>query len=231
MLTTKEDPTAPLAYDPRELISDLFHQLSQPVTSLCCSLELALLQTLTVEQYGEVVSRTLNEAQKVSWLVTAIRELFDASEVPEGCEVLELRHAIEQTLEDLRPVAESAGVQVHYLPLSACPVGFDATRLRQGLFHLLGFMLGSGGRGAVLKIDLDQHAGQPALSLTVAGPPQVDSAASTGSDQEHLPQELVRRLGLGIARAIFKAAGANFSVEHRAEAVSVEVHFGPRAAA
>ena len=107
MVTTKEDPTAPLAYDPRELISDLFHQLSQPVTSLCCSLELALLQTLTVEQYGEVVSRTLNEAQKVSWLVTAIRELFDASEVPGR---LRSSGAASCNRADLRGLAAGGGV-------------------------------------------------------------------------------------------------------------------------
>ena len=29
----------------RQLLSDLFHQLSQPLTTLCCSLELASLQT------------------------------------------------------------------------------------------------------------------------------------------------------------------------------------------
>jgi hypothetical protein len=66
--------------EPRQLVCDLFHQLSQPLTTLCCSLELAQLQTPTPEQYGEIVSRTLEQAEKASWLATAIRELFDAGQ-------------------------------------------------------------------------------------------------------------------------------------------------------
>ncbi len=37
--------TAPALTESQQLVSDLFHQLSQPLTTLCCALELALLQT------------------------------------------------------------------------------------------------------------------------------------------------------------------------------------------
>jgi hypothetical protein len=36
-------------------------------------------------------------------------------------------------------------------------------------------------------------------------------------------QELLRRLGLGIARAIFEAAGGTLTVDHGVEALTVEV--------
>ncbi len=211
------------AYDSRQLISDLFHQLSQPVTSLCCSLELALLQTSTVKQYAEIVSRTFSEAQKASWLASALRELFNASQAGEDGEVLELRQAVGHAVDDLRPVAESAGVQVHYVALSACPVWFDAKRLRQGLFHLLGFMLGSRGRGAELTIALEQREAQSVLNLTVSGPEEGGDTTDGGPDPEHLPRELMRRFELGLARTIFEATGADFSVERGPEGISVEV--------
>ena len=38
----------------RQLVSDLFHQLSQPLTTLCCSLELALLQTPTLNNIARL---------------------------------------------------------------------------------------------------------------------------------------------------------------------------------
>jgi hypothetical protein len=43
-------------YEPRQLVSDLFHALSQPPPILCCSLEFTLQQTFTLEQYRASVS-------------------------------------------------------------------------------------------------------------------------------------------------------------------------------
>ncbi len=120
-LTIMENPAAAANGEPRQLVSDLLHQLSQPLTTLCCSLELAQLQNPTAEQYGEIVSRTLEQAEKASWLATAIRELFDAGQAGEDGEVLELRWVVEDAVTDLLPVAQSAGVQVSLLaslPLS-----------------------------------------------------------------------------------------------------------------
>ncbi len=200
----------------RQLVSDLFHQLSQPLTTLCCSLELALLQTPTAEQYGEIVSHALGQAEKVSALATAIRELFDASQAGEGGEALDLRRAVEDTVVDLLPVAESAGVQVCCLPGPACPVWFDAPRLRQGLFHLIGFVIGSS--GAAVKIELAERGAEAVLTLTISRQ-SVDHVPSTANSD----QELLRRLGLGITRAIFEAAGGSLSVERRDEGLNVEV--------
>ncbi|MGH9544878.1 MAG: sensor histidine kinase [Terriglobales bacterium] len=208
----------------RHLVSDLFHQLTQPLTIMRCSLELALLQAPSAEQYGEIVGRVLRQAEQASWLVTAIRELFDATQAGEDSQVLELRSAVEDAVSDLLPVAEAAGVQICCLPLAACPVWFDAPRLRQGLFHLLGSMVGSGERGAMVKIELNRCGAEGLLALTVSGAKK-DGPSSAGSDQEHPPQELVRRLGSGIARAIFEAAGASFTWERTAKTVSVEVRF------
>ncbi len=159
------------------MVSDLFHQLSQPLTTLCCSLELAQLQTPTAEQYGEIVSRTLEQAEKASWLATAIRELFDAGQAGEDGEVLELRWVVEDAVADLLPVAQSVGVQVCYSPRSPCPVWFDAQRLRQGLFHLLAFGFASGGPGAVMKIEMEERGAEVWLTLTLSGRGEFDGAS------------------------------------------------------
>jgi DNA-binding response OmpR family regulator len=144
--------------EPRRLASDLFHALSQPLTILCCSLELTLHQTPTAEQYRESVIRALAQAEQISWLVTGLRGLFDPAEAGEGCEVLHLQAAVHDSLSDWLPLAESTGVRICYLPRSACPGWFEAQRLRRGLFHLLGFVVGSGGDGAVVKIELAETA-------------------------------------------------------------------------
>ncbi len=196
-LVTMKNPASPAECESRQLVSDLFHQLSQPLTTLCCSLELALLQTPSAEQYSEVVGHALGQAGY-------------------GGEVLELRRAVEDAVADLLPVAESAGVQVGCTPGPACRVWFDAPRLRQGLFHLMGFVIGSG--GSRVQIELAERRAEALLKLTVSRVGIPDGPPSANSDQE-----LLRRLGLGIARAIFEAAGGTLTAESGVEGLSVQV--------
>lgn len=215
-VVTMKNPTVAAECESRQLVSDLFHQLSQPLTTLCCSLELALLQTPSAEQYSEVVGHALGQAEKVSALATGIRELIEAGQAGYGGEVLELRRAVEDAVADLLPVAESAGVQVACTPGPACRLWFDAPRLRQGLFHLMGFVIGSG--GSHVLIELAELGAEAALKLTVSRVGVPDGLPSANSDQE-----LLRRLGLGIARAIFEAAGGTLTVESGVEGLSVQV--------
>ena len=221
-VTTMTTPAAANG-EPRQLVCDLFHQLSQPLTTLCCSLELAQLQTPTAEQYGEIVSLTLEQAERASWLATAIRELFDAGQAGEDGEVLELRWMVEGAVADLLPVAQAAGVQVSYSPRSPCPVWFDAQRLRQALFHLLAFGLASGGPGTMLKIEVEERGAEAWLTLTLSGHGEFDGLSSAGPNHDHLPDDMARRLGLGIARAIFEAAGGSLRLQRGADYLSVEV--------
>jgi signal transduction histidine kinase len=217
-IVVTDNSTRAAAFEFRQLVADLFHQLSQPLTTLCCSLELALLQSPGPEQYGEIVTHALGQAEKVSSLATAIREVFDASWPGENCEVLDLRRAVEEAVTDLLPVAEAAGVQICHGPGPTCPVWFDGPRLRQGLFHLIGFVIRSGGAGAVVRIELVARDAEAILALTVSGGCGRVAPSAGNSDLE-----LLQRLALGIARAIFEAQGGSFHAEHRTECLSVEV--------
>lgn len=222
-LITMANRTMPAEYESRQLVSDLFHQLSQPITTLCCSLELALLQTPDAEEYGAIMSQALGQAEKVSALATAIRELFDASQPGENSELLELGPAVADTVSDLLPVAESAGIQVCYSSGPACSVWIDAPRLRQGLFHLVGFVIGSGAPGDSVKIEHSACGPETMLALTVSQARVCDRPPDSISDPE-----LLRRLGLGIARAIFAAAGGSLTVKRAADDFIVEVRLRGR---
>jgi hypothetical protein len=212
------DPTHAGNCEIRQLTSDLFHELSQPLTNLCCSLELALIQSPTTEAYSQIVSQALVQAEKASELATAIRELLDASHPGEKADVFDLSHAVSDAVDDLLLVAESAGVEIAYVPPPPCPVWFDAHWLRQGLFHLLGSLIGMGGQGSVLKIELDANAPQTLLGLNLSG-----VADSNGQSDPQPDQELLQRLELGIARAIFEAAGGTFRLERNPQNFAVNV--------
>ena len=57
----------------------------------------------------------------MSWLATALRELFNAGQAGGDGEGLELRRAVEHAVADWAG-GGIAGAQVHYVALSACPV-------------------------------------------------------------------------------------------------------------
>ena len=221
---TTEPPSTLPDLEPRRLRSDLFHALSQPLTALCCSLELALQQSLTAEQYRESVGRALVQAERVSWLTMGIRELFEAGQAGEDCGVLPLHVAVASAIDDVLLVAEAAGVRICWVPGSTFAVWFEAQRLRSALFHLLGFVVGCGCRGSVVRIELGEYGEQLQLTLTVSSEGLADNQAlgliSAGDDPH---RELARRLGLGIARATFEAAGGSFRTERNLEGLSVEV--------
>ena len=231
-------PVLPDCESPR-LVADLFHALSQPLTTLCCSLELTLQQTPTEKQYRESVARALAQAEQVSWLATGIRELLDAGDAGPDLEVLQMQAAVHDAVTDLLSVAELAGVRICYLPRSPGSVRFEARRLRRGLFHLMGFVVGWGG-GAVVRIELSESGEQVVLALTVSGEgisreamesaESPESSSPASSSQDALPRDLTRRLGLGIARATFEAAGGSFRAERGIESMIVEVRL-PRVAA
>jgi signal transduction histidine kinase len=208
----------------RRLTSDLFHQLSQPLTTLCCALELAVLQSPTTQEYCQIVNQALQQAERASALATAIRELFDASHVGENADVLDLQRAVGDAVGDMLPVAVSAGIELNLVPRSQCPVWFDAKRLRQGIFHLLASLIGIGRRGSVLKIELNARGLQTKLCLTLSG-----VAGRNGTSEPQPDRELQQRLELGISRAIFQAAGGSFNVERNAQLFMVNVRLSRKA--
>ena len=137
--------------------------------------------------------------------------------------MLELHWAVEHAVGDLLLLAESAGVRICYSPRSPCPVWFETQRLRQGLFHLLGFGVASGGSGAVMKIELEERGMEVLLALNITGRNECDEASAGGPDHGPPPHDLVLRLGLGIARAIFEAAGGSLRLRQEADCLTVEV--------
>ena len=113
----------------RELISDLFHALNQPLTTLRCSLELALQQPRTAKQYRDGLSVALKHAEQIAWLATGIRELLEADDADDDRQVLALEVCLQEAVVDLLPVAETAGVRLSFRRGSPCRVFFEPRRL------------------------------------------------------------------------------------------------------
>ena len=211
----------------QQLLSDLFHALNQPLTTLRCSLELALLQPRTVEQYRDNTQVALEQAERISRIAVGIRELLAADDPGDHRRVLALDSCLKEAVGDLLPVAESAEVRLSLNGDCPCFVLFEAERLRRAIFHLLEFVLGCTGAGAVVNIEVKKNNGEAALALATTGGERFCHESRNedpaGDSSQAKEQELERRLWLAIASRIFQAAGGALHAQDNGERLCLQV--------
>ncbi|HUK23259.1 MAG TPA: hypothetical protein VLV49_01670 [Terriglobales bacterium] len=204
-----------------ELLADLFHALSQPLTALRCALELALDPRRTPGQCREGARAALDHAEQVAALCGGIRALVEAGDGGENPQALALGRMLRESVEDLRPLAEEQGGS---LVLREAPaqgwVRFERQRLRQGLFCLLEYALNSG-PGAHITVDAGEQEDEAKVQVTVSRAQAAGEPAAEGLAGGQ--KELQRRLALAIARRLFESAGGKLQVRHPREILQLEL--------
>jgi len=224
-----------------QLMSDVFHDLSQPLSTLTCLLEVNLLLSRPAKQVRHDLKIALNQVHFIVRLFRDLRELVDAGNVSEDRRRLALTDCLREAVADVLPMAKLAKVTLlvceSETPASGCMVNFQASRLRQALLHLLEFALGSAATGAQVTITASEDGEAARLTVAVSplailpvatleagesGPKNGTSASGVGS-AEQKQRELKRRLSLAIARRIFEAAGATLHARNSEERSWIEV--------
>jgi len=210
----------------KPLIAELFHALNQPLTTLRCALELALLQPRTAEQTRETVRQALAQAERVAWLASGLQELMASDDAGDNREVLELEVYVQQVVIDLLPVAEAAGVQLSLHRNSACCVLLEPRRLRQALLHLVECALSAARPGTTIKIEIREQDDDTMLTLETAAGQNVPESRVLGLEKAdgfaNEPQ-LGRKLQLAIVRGIIEASGGKFHMSSNNDAPYFEV--------
>lgn len=182
------------------LLGDLFHALTQPLTTLRCSLDLSW-RSADREDTQRNLEVALQAAESVSGLVAGIRELVEDAPTPQNA-ATSLEECLRDVIEYLRPVAGSMGISVSLASDLSLQAAIEPRRLRQGLSHLLEFALISCQPGQQLQIKTATDGDE--ASLTV-----LSLATRAGG----VSDELQSRLVLGIARRIFESAGGSLEVQ------------------
>jgi K+-sensing histidine kinase KdpD len=125
----------------RALISEIFHALSQPLTALHCSLDLALRRDQTLKELRASVQMALENVERLRQRLLLARALNFAFE-PAESEVIDLGELLRELHEDMSPLFESCGRQFE-LRSSSEPVlvSGNKSRLTQALFVFLDYLL------------------------------------------------------------------------------------------
>lgn len=156
---------APLAVEEitgRSPLAQLLHALNQPLTGLQCSMEVALAGTRTPEQYRQGLRDGLALTERMRALVEAIREVadgvdadrFDEDRNQHPNEITDLAAILRETVNDLKPVAESKAMRMEMeLDCSfILVVRAGRQRLCGIMFRLLDSVLSLAAEGSTMKI-------------------------------------------------------------------------------
>src|ERR1700687_5051203 len=118
--------TFPKVPEGPDVLGELLHSLSQPLTSLRCSLELSLDEVAERQQVS--VSAALQQTEKVIGMIQLMREYLDAD--PPGPEVIPaaLAPVMRSVIEELSSIAAVRGVGVRLVGTCAATVTVPESR-------------------------------------------------------------------------------------------------------
>ncbi len=200
--TPRSFPQSPRSPD---VLGELLHSLSQPLTSLLCSLELSLEQV--AERQHESVAAALQQTERVVGMVRLMQEYLDAGQPgPEPCPAARaraMRCVIDDVIEELSSIA--AVRRVRLLLAGTCSVKLPVaeSRLRLALQYLIAPMIEA------------QPAEGKVMLLLGEGPAGTVLRGEGERRSRDLPgaTSTVCRVKLAIARRVFESAGASLVLD------------------
>ena len=154
--------TAPDFSQSGEVLRELLHSVSQPITTLHCALEHSL--ELDEAGHSEDVCLALEQTDRVIEAVRLMREFLDAERgsccaapVPAGL-------VIENVLKRLSVLAEARGVRLFAYGATKALVPVAEAWLERALCYLAGMLIEGAQFGAAIVVLLEDGAAQPVIS-------------------------------------------------------------------
>jgi signal transduction histidine kinase len=204
-----------------DVLGELLHSLSQPLTSLRCSLELSLGHSLepsrelsieeVAEQQQESVAAALQQTEKVIGMIQLMREYLDAEQPgPSACSTA-LAPVMRSVVEELSSIAVVRGIQLRVVGTCTATLAVPEARLRLALQYLIAAMIEAQPEGGKVMLLLGEG---PAGTVLRAGgergvrelPKKCDLAGATSASASALT---LRRVRLAIASRVLETAGAS----------------------
>jgi K+-sensing histidine kinase KdpD len=191
-------------------MEDLFHALSQPLTTLRCQLELGLRGGQTSEQYRKCLAGALEQAERTSRLTVELRDVSEAMETDVRSGWCAFDETLSAAAEEVAALAGINGVRLNAEPSPPFMVAAHRERLSRALFHLLKFAVESAAPGSELSLHtMTSGAG---VVFTVVSPV---SSGEHHDETEHQSEELTVAVtfDLRLAEYILEALGGSLERE------------------
>lgn len=205
------------------------HELRTPLTVLQGSMEVALLNRRTPEEYEQILRQAAAEANRLGLLVADLLALARAQRDAEvlSLELLDVRDVVQEVVEGLRPLAEGKGQTLEVQLDRSLLVRGDALKLRQAVSNLLDNAVTYTPPGGTVQVSARREHHQVQIRVRDSGP---------GIAAEHLPRlfepfyrvdsarsgnSVHTGLGLALAAWIVRAHRGHLGVESHVGAGTV----------
>jgi hypothetical protein len=185
----------------REFLYHVFHLISQPVTALQCSLELALIGNAELEECRSSIEYALENAERLRRRLLLVREMADACDAGNVDCPVDIEEVLEEAMERLQPLLESTG-QMPELRLTRVLVVGERSRLSRAFLYLLESLLGSAAAEGSTnsRVCLKQECSRVVVHVTGFRSTELDKGNRAMSAE------------LEIARRTFEAVGGSLSL-------------------
>lgn len=196
----------------QDVLGELLHSLSQPLTSLRCSLELSLDEA--AEQQQAAVGIALQQTERVIGMIQLMREYLDAEQPGPEARRVPLDRVLRGVVEDLASIAEVRKVELR--PEGACSatVSLAEPRLRLALQYLALALIEAAGAGGRVALVLEEGSTESALRAEVQGSLRpAESVAAGPPGKSNSIHGTLRTVRLAIARRLLESGGTLLAVE------------------
>lgn len=202
-----------------ELLGELLHSLSQPLTALRCSLELSL--DAGPQQQQDAVTSALEQTENVIGTIQLMREYLDTETQRTTLPEIALMPVLQGVVEALSSLAALRRVQLRLIGTCLGRLRTSRWHLRKALEYLLSAMIEEQQPDSELTLQLgDEPAG---AIVRIQGQSRPENAIISSMEQaENRPRtggrtlRTTQRARLAIAARVLENAGAAFIIDETA---------------
>jgi signal transduction histidine kinase len=184
------------------VLGELLHSLSQPLTTLRCSLELSVEEIAGHKQ--DCVSVALEQAERVIGMIKLMREYLDAELGTPPPHPVALAPALSAVVGQLSSVAAARPIRLQLTGTCAASISLAEPQLHMALQYLINALIELQPANCEIVLQFEEH---PSESLLRG---QVVRYLSTAIQPRHDPVGVtLRRVKLAIASRVLESGGAS----------------------
>jgi len=207
------------------LVSNLIHQVTQPLTVMEGLLECALLPDCSVAQYRSLLETLRREVDRLSHMVRRIREIAEIESAVDEVLAVPLVQSVKRTVEQMAPPAGPKKLKIQIHATREILVWAGPRRLEWGVQKLIYGALRRSPKGGKVRISISSSSVAAILTVSDQGPNVVSRSLDGSLDP---PYSLLRSfktprkpdgdgLEWAFAQWMFESSGASLVVRNRAK--------------
>jgi signal transduction histidine kinase len=189
----------PRSLQDQGVLGELLHSMSQPLTSLRCTLELSIEKAAGRQQ--KAVSAALEQADRVIGMVKLMREYLDA-ELGTLPHSVALVPALSAVIQQLSSVAAGRRIRLQLTGTSAASIWVSEPQLQLALQYLINGLIDRQPANGEISLRFEEN---PSESLLFGQVPCPISALQPKNDSVGVT---LRRVKLAIASRVLESGGA-----------------------